>query len=52
MFYTVHKDIEEYTNGGFTLKKGTIFNKNTKNNTKNSTETKIIGINNVLSQFL
>ena len=52
--YAVHKDIKGHTDNGLAMGKDTVFSKSTKQklNTKSSTETEIVGIDNILSQVL
>ena len=46
--------MKRYTDGGLTLEKGTVFSKSTKQkiNTKSSTQTEIVRIEDILSQVL
>ena len=52
--YAVHKIIKDYTGDGLTMGKSAVFSKSTKQklNTKSSTETEIIGVDDILSQVL
>ena len=52
--FAVHNDMRGHTGGGMTLGKGSIYNKSTKQkiNGKSSTETELIGVDDVMPQVL
>ena len=52
--YAVHKDLKSHTGACFTLGKGAIYNKSTKQkiNTKSSTEAELVAVDDVLPQIL
>ena len=52
--YAVHNDMRGHTGGGMTMGKGSIYNRSTKQkiNTKSSTETQLVGMDDILPQIL
>ena len=52
--YSVHNDMKGHTGGAMTMGKGAIYNRSTKQkiNTKSSTETEIVGVDDILPQVL
>ncbi len=52
--YAVHKDMKGHTGGGMTMGKGSVYNRSTKQkiNTKSSTETEVVGVDDILPQVL
>jgi hypothetical protein len=52
--YAVHPDMKSHTGGTISLGKGTIYNTSTRQklNTKNSTKSELVGVNNVMPQIL
>ena len=52
--YAVHKDMRGHTGGGMTMGKGAVYNRSTKQkiNTKSSTETEVVGVDDILPQVL
>jgi len=52
--YAVHKDMRSHTGGVITLRKGSVYSTSTwqKINTKSSTESELVGLNDVLPQIL
>lgn len=52
--YAIHRDMKGHTGGGMTMGKGAIFSKSTKQkiNTTSSTETEVVGVDDVLPQVL
>ena len=52
--FAVHPDMKGHTGGGLTIGKGSVYNKSTKQkiNAKSSTETEIIGVDDMMPQVL
>jgi hypothetical protein len=52
--YAVHPDMKSHTGGAMSLGKGTIYNTSTRQklNTKSSTESELVGVNDVMPQIL
>ena len=52
--FAVHQDMKGHTGGGLTMGKGAIYNRSTKQkiNAKSSTETEVIGVDDILPQVL
>ena len=52
--FAVHQDMKGHTGAGLTMGKGAVYNRSTKQkiNTKSSTETEVVGVDDILPQVL